>query len=542
MHNVQESSQDNSSATRAELPAREENTPQSFQSREAQTKRPKLARNWQYLLGGGTVLLVVLVIVAGVLSSHSQTPKQPARSVPQKVPTAIIESGSSRTLPVPTTKPIPSPVSSDHNVSVTVVDGVVYAGTADNAMYALRMSDGSVLWQTKIDGAIEESPVVVNGVVYISSFVGQYGPTYLYALRATDGAVLWRYSGNSYIYAPTVSNGVVYMASQGDGITALQASDGTRLWHFAAQQGLAYQQPSLVNGTLYVSTGSSGAPGDVYALRASDGTELWHYKTSDFADTLTVQNGVIYLFSQSKLSALRANDGHELWSRPIDTTFEQSPQVIDGVIYFVATKISLETPTTRNASPLPQAMALGTLLWGHGQTAITGETVPLKAMKPLKEGKSTLYAIRASDGTMLWQYPMDNGGDSFGGWLQVGHGVIYTSAIIAGNNDNTGYIAALQSSDGKVVWKDKVNGSPAGMSLTGGTIYTTISTANGGAVYALRASDGAMLWNYPISGTLFGDPIWDNATLYIGAGNGMVYALRADNGALSWHYQTNVGF
>lgn len=541
MHNVRESSQDNSPATGMELPDREESISQTFQSREAQTKKPKIARNWQYLLAGGTILLIVVVILAGVLSSRSQTPKQQARSIPQKVPTAITGSGSSRTLPLPTTKPIQSPVSSDHNVSAVVVDGVAYTGTADNAVYALRTNDGSVLWQTKIDGAVEESPVVVNGVVYISSFVGQYGPSYLSALRATDGAVLWRFSSNSYIYAPTIEDGVLYVASQGDNVTALRASDGTNLWHFTASSGADYQVMALLNGVLYVSVGTNGQSGSVYALRASNGSVMWHYATVGFANLFTSPNGVIYVLSSDKLFALRANDGHQLWSRAIDATFEQSPQIIDGVIYFMATTVSLPTSTTRNASPLPQAMSIGTLLWGNGQTVTTGETVPLKATVPLKEGKTTLYAIRASDGTMLWQYLMDNGGDSFGGWLQVGHGVVYTSVIIPGNSDSTGYIAALQSSNGKVLWQDKLTGSPSGMLLADGVIYTGANAANGGAVYALRASDGALLWNYPMSGTLFGDPVLANATLYIGAGNGIVYALRAGNGTLTWHYQTNVG-
>ena len=254
----------------------------------------------------------------------------------------------------------------------------------------------------------------------------------------------------------------------------------------------------------------------------------------------TSPNGTIYVLSQSKLSALRAGDGHQIWSRPIDATFGSSPQLINGVIYLMATKVSLETPTARSVSPLPQGMAFGTLLLGNGQAVTTTKQQALKATVPLKEGKSTLYAIRASDGTMLWQYPMNNGADSFAGWLKVESGVVYTSIVVPGDSDNTGFIAALQSSDGKVLWQDKITGSPSGALLADGTIYTSVD-ATSSAVYALRARDGALLWGYPVSGTLFGDPVLFNTTVYFGAGNGMAYALRADNGAVVWHYLTNVG-
>jgi outer membrane protein assembly factor BamB len=541
MHNIKrESPQEDSPVKEMKWQSGEESRSLPFQDREVQHKKLKLSHNWQYILTGGTILLVFIVIFAGVISSRSQTPKQPARSVPLQVPTAITGSVSPRIIPAPKTKPIPSPVGSDHNVSMTVVDGVAYAGTYDNAVYALRSSNGSLLWHTRVNGAVEESPVVLNGIVYVSSFVEQTGPAYLSALRADDGMMLWQYSSQSYINTPVIGDGVIYIAPQSDQVIALRAGDGKSLWHFTAPQSFSYQIKSLFNGVLYVIAGTNGLSSTVYALRASNGTVLWRYTTDGLEDMfMSPDGGAVYVFSQSKLSALRAGDGHQLWSQPIDTTFDQSPQIIDGVIYLMATKISLETPTARSVSSLPQALAFGTLLLGNGQAATTTKQVPLEATKPLKEGKSTLYAIRASDGTMLWQYPMNNGGNSFAGWLKVADGVVYTSIVIPGNNDNTGSIAALRSSDGKILWQDKITGSPSGVLLADGTIYTGVD-ASSSAVYALRARDGVLLWGYPVSGTLFGDPVLFNTTVYFGAGNGMAYALRADNGAVVWHYLTDV--
>jgi outer membrane protein assembly factor BamB len=518
MHNVEhESSQNDSAVMMTELPTGKE-------------------RSWQRIFAGGTVFLVLVVILAGVLSSCSQPANSSTHSGSVAVPIPL-----SRSIPAPTAKPIIASVWSDHNVSVTTADDVAYIATDDNALYALRVNNGSMLWHTGIDGSVDELPVVANGIVYASSFVGQHGPAYLYALRASDGTVLWRYSGNSYIYSPTVDDGLVFVASQDEGITALRASDGTQLWHFATVQGPDSPISSVVNGMLYVSATVDGQSGGVIALRASDGGVLWRYSASNFVDTLMVSDGVIYITSHGMIAALRAGDGHQLWSRVIDTTFYQSLQLVDGVIYFMTTKYILEnstTPTAQNAGFLSQTMAIGALLASNESN---GQATAVKETLPLKEGESAVYAIRASDGTVLWQYPMNKGGYSFADWLQVDHGVVYASGADAESSGDTGYFYALQSSDGSLIWQDKVSGSPSGTMLSNGVIYATVEAVSGSAVYALQVHDGALLWSYPIGGTVYSDPILVGTTLYVGAGNGIVYALRADNGAIVWHYLTNVG-
>jgi eukaryotic-like serine/threonine-protein kinase len=160
---------------------------------------------------------------------------------------------------------------------------------------------------------------------------------------------------------------------------------------------------------------------------------------------------------------------------------------------------------------------------------------------PQKEGISSIYAIRASDGAVLWHFAMNNGANSWASWFSVENGVVYASAVNPGSASNTGSIYALQGSNGSVLWQDKLNASPSGGLLANGVIYLGTSSNSGtGALYAVRTTDGSLLWNYPTSGYLFAAPVLDDNALYIGASNGMAYALRADNGAIVWHYLTQV--
>src|SRR6266404_4154592 len=185
MHNVEhESSQNDSAVKMTERPAGEELQARPSPGGMTMTKKLRLPRNWRYVLAGGTVFLVLVVILASVLSSRSQPLHQSSHSRPVPVPTAM-----SRSIPTPAATPINASVWSDHNVSLTIADGVAYAGTSDDAVYALRTSNGSLLWHTGIDGPVEELPVVVNGVIYVDSFVGQNGPAHLYAVRGQRGTL-----------------------------------------------------------------------------------------------------------------------------------------------------------------------------------------------------------------------------------------------------------------------------------------------------------------------------------------------------------------
>ncbi len=468
-------------------PTQEEPSSSPEQKAATRTEKQKLPRAWRYTIIGATALLVLALVFTGVLSLVNQRAKQSpvvgstptigATTLPTS--TAGTSTIGATTLPTPASTPIPSPVPSDHNVNMTIADGVVYLSTADNAVYALHASNGALLWRSKIDGSVDTQPLVANGVVYVTSYVGQSGPAYAYALRASDGSLLWRYSNTNYSYLSlsTSDTNIVFVASQGE-ISALNTSNGTVVWHFATKN-TASGSPLEVNGVVYFGSSLDNGPGTLYALRVSDGTQLWQYATDGYINTPAVANGIVYITSGAvKLAALRASDGHQLWKQSIDANLVQPLQLVDGVLYTATTKI-LEPPAARIANPLQGATAISALLWSKLQNAPAVKTIPLKQ-------------------------------------------------------------GILQSSNGSVLWHDKLNNSPSGALLANGVIYLSSSGSFSGVVYAVRASDGSLLWNYPLSGGSFDAPTLVGHTVYVGAANGMAYALRTDIGKLLWHYLTNV--
>jgi outer membrane protein assembly factor BamB len=145
----------------------------------------------------------------------------------------------------------------DVSSAPAVVDGVVYAGSADDNVYALE-SNAALLWKYSTTNSVYSSPAVADGVVYAGSGDGS-----IYALKANTGALVWKHSVGYFAGSPAVANGVVYVAS-GDGnayfLNALNAKTGVLLWKYTF--GLQPTDPVVVNGMVYVGS----ADGHLYVF------------------------------------------------------------------------------------------------------------------------------------------------------------------------------------------------------------------------------------------------------------------------------------
>ncbi len=532
MHDIeQKPSHDDSTIKMTDLPRQEDQQMAPGAGTTPVTSKPKHLRQpfaMRTLAAGGIVLLVLAVIfsvvlVRGRLFSPSRSGTAPAQNQPSAQPS-------------PTATPASSSAGSNQGVFITTADGVAYAG-AGGIVYALRTNNGALLWRSNIDGAVGDQPVVVDGVVYVTASTDSTAT--LYALRASDGTQLWHATSNgTQISTPVVANGVVYAGTQEDKVLALRAGSGTLLWQFSDHlNGLL--SPQLVDGVLYV-TANDEQPGNVYALRASDGRLLWHYSAGASLNGTTVIDGVAYVTAQDgTLTALSTSDGRQLWQHALGGgnigTIWQPIQALGGVLYVAMTKMSAPAASTSSPGLLPQALAIGSLFWGNVQA------VPARQTVPHKEGVSALYAIRASDGTQLWHFTMNNGKNGIVGWLLGADGVIYASVMDFSSPDTSkGYIYALQSTTGSVLWHhDDTTTSPSGAVLANGVIYISEYSQDGNdAMYALRAQDGSMLWHHAMGQAVYNTPVLNGTTVYIGTADGSVYALQAENGAVEWHHST----
>lgn len=159
---------------------------------------------------------------------------------------------------------------------ILVADGVVYAGTQDGHLYALRASDGFTIWSVVLHANDNLFPLnVEGGVVFVAaSYSGSVD-----ALRESSGSVIWQYLSKAGETLPiTVVQGVVYLALYTintnilTSITALRASDGILLWSYTPYTTYRQLLPVVGNDIVLI----AWQDGSVDALRASSGILLWH--------------------------------------------------------------------------------------------------------------------------------------------------------------------------------------------------------------------------------------------------------------------------
>jgi alcohol dehydrogenase (cytochrome c) len=146
------------------------------------------------------------------------------------------------------------------------------------------------IFQTEVRESMETSPIVVNGVMYVTTSF-----SHVYALDARTGQELWHYKHKlgpitTYCCGPN-NRGVaaygdnVYLATLDSKLVALNAKTGAVVWQVTiADPELGYSEtmaPTAVNGKILVGTngGEYGIRGFLKAYDAKDGKLLWTFNT-----------------------------------------------------------------------------------------------------------------------------------------------------------------------------------------------------------------------------------------------------------------------
>ena len=352
----------------------------------------------------------------------------------------------------------------------------------------------------------------------------------------TKPTLLWKYKADGTFYSsPAVSDGVVYIGSEGEGnynvgggVYALNATTGTQLWNYQSYVFQAYasvqSSPAVANGIVYIGSGDE----EVHALNASSGAQLWAFTTGEaVTSSPAVVNGVVYVCStvnggvinygsyfNQAVYALNATSGDELWSYTPNTSSlntnlaPSSPAVVGGVVYFGFG----DNVYALNAAD-------GTQLWSYTTGGAVFSSPAVVDGVVYVGGGFNVYALNAANGAQIWNYTTGNPVESS---PAVVGGVVYV-----GSEDNNVY--ALNAVNGAKLWSYATRYWGIGFSspaVVGGVVYVGSKDNN---VYALNAANGKKLWNYTTGGIVDSSPAVVNGVVYVGSDDGYVYALGASS-------------
>ncbi len=324
---------------------------------------------------------------------------------------------------------------------------------------------GSVQWTFHTSGPIVASPAIADGVVYIASLGG-----HIYAIDQETGKEKWKYKSQMPVASsPAIAGGMVYFVSSVGAIAVLDAKTGTVKWvlpteyerKFEAKNLHGYppaaqtmpdawdiftSSPVVANGKVFFGSGD----GNVYAADAQTGVLQWKFQTKDVVHASpAVVGNVVYIGSwDSYLYALDTESGQEKWSFKTG----EDPGI-------------------------------------HNQVGFQSSPTVVDGVVYVGCRDAHVYAVDAATGRKKWDYPTS---------------------------------------------KSWVIGTPA---VRDGVVY--VGTSDSSRFMGLDAKNGRLRLNFDAKAYMFSSPALAGDLAYVGDHNGRLYAINTKTGKLAWEFQTD---
>lgn len=212
-----------------------------------------------------------------------------------------------------------------------VTGELVLAPSVDNHLYALN-SQGQFAWKFLAKNDIWAAPVSDGTLAYVAGMDRS-----LYAVRVKDGTSVWSVElGAAILSAPALSaDGVVYVATMGKEVIAVEASSGAILWR-TPTAGILWASPVVKDGVIYIGDVEKKA----YALDAKTGAELWKLEmpSAIYGAAAVMPSSLLFVTDAGDLVAVSFK-GEKLWSQRINGKLYTTP-VVAGEKVIVAVKES----------------------------------------------------------------------------------------------------------------------------------------------------------------------------------------------------------
>ena len=180
--------------------------------------------------------------------------------------------------------------------------GHVFFGDYAGHLYALRASNGKLIWRAQSDrdwfgghGQFYSTPSVAYSRIYLGSTDG-----HVYSFGEQSGKLRWSYHTGGFVYgSPAIWRRRVFVGSYDHTFYALDAATGGLLWKFRAN-GPISGSATVVDGIVYFAT----LKRRTYGLDARTGKLVWTYPDGAFTPVVTdgkrlyvVGWGKLYAFS-----------------------------------------------------------------------------------------------------------------------------------------------------------------------------------------------------------------------------------------------------
>lgn len=288
-----------------------------------------------------------------------------------------------------------------------VAEGIVCVGNRDRNLYGLDSETGQQLWAHQLGEKFFSSPVIFDGIVYVSSleFNGATTHQYLRAIDIKSGQQLWKFildfQPSSLLYgsvpsSPVVSQGKVYIGGTDGYLYGIDISSAESGWSFKTTKNMPLTPPALKNDIICVASGD----GYLYAIELSTGQQKWKYEIGGlkpFSPSYpAISNQSVYIISSDNtLHSLNLQTGELCWTFKDRGMHLYAPIVSEQAIYIGGSNTSL-CALDINTGEILRTFPTGNMKH-RSNPVMAGNTIYIG-------GQGFLQALDSDTGEELWQF------------------------------------------------------------------------------------------------------------------------------------------
>ena len=441
------------------------------------------------------------------------------------------------------------------------------------------------IFQTDVKESLETSPIVVNGVMYVTTSY-----SHVYALNARTGEQLWHYAPKmgpitTYCCGPNnrgvaVADNLVYVGTLDAHLVALDAKTGSVVWKTEiADPELGFSEtmaPTVVKGKVLIGTngGEYGIRGFMKAFDAKTGKLIWTFDTIPensvgvWAEKDATGHVLHRDIAAEKATLAKTGDpfktlGGGVWQNP-------AVDVDNNRIYFVVGNPSPDLDGSLRPGDNLYTDSLVSLDLETGKYVchlqyISHDVWDLDAVSPpvltqvadhdgkmipgvLHAGKTGyVYVHDAKDCSLirysepmvpqdnLWVLPTKEGARMLPG---ANGGVEWSPMAI---DPHLGLTYAINLHQ-PMTYSVESSAYPSGKLWLGGAFKVIPSEEQWGNVTAVDYNTGKIRWQVKTEQPMIGGILATaGGLLFTGEGNGQFKAYDSENGSVLWSFQAGAG-
>jgi outer membrane protein assembly factor BamB len=305
--------------------------------------------------------------------------------------------------------------------AVAVANGIVYAGSLDEHLYAIDLLTGKQKWKYKA-GPLKAAPAVRGDAVYAGDLDGN-----LHCVD-TKGAKRWTFEAGAEIGGINFWRDLVLFTSHDEHLYCL-TKDGKQRWKFKVD-GPVYGAPAVAEGKTFLvgcdsrlhvldiatgkelravelggQTGASGAVwgeqlyvgtmrNEVKAIDWKKGSVTWSFRARQafFSSAAVTERDVVVGCRDNRVYALARKGGKQRWSFPTGGQVDSSPVIVGGRVVVGSLDGNLYVLDLANGRQV-QRVALD----GPGTGPVRASPVVVDGRVLIGTQKGTLYCLGAKE-------------------------------------------------------------------------------------------------------------------------------------------------